>query len=46
MLQFGIVFNIVTTIAITDALQVIGYKWRIVVLTLFGTISSPLITRD
>ena len=40
----GIVFSIITAITITDALHVIGWKWWIVALTLFGTISSPLIT--
>lgn len=44
MLQFGIVFSIITTITITDALHVTGWKWWIIALTLFGTISSPLIT--
>lgn len=40
----GIVFSIITAITITNALYVTGWKWWIVVFTLFGTISSPLIT--
>ena len=40
----GVIFDIVTTITITNFLQVTGFKWWIVAITLFASIGSPLVS--
>lgn len=40
----GIIFGIVTATTIADFLQVVGWKWWVVAITLFAAIGSPLVS--